>query len=118
MTLKVDEIQNTSGGAVTLTKQSAAKAFHGYGDQAAGALNASSETLNIASYSDTGTGRSRLNLTNAMAVSTTYSIVGSSHAYDYSHYAVSSTQYESGNVNSGGSYADGVTHAVAHGDLA
>ena len=95
-----------------------AKAFHSYGDQAAGALNANSQTLNISTYLDTATGRSRLNITNAMSVSTTYAVIGSTLAYDYSHYGVSSTQYESGNVNSGGSYADGVTNAVIHGDLA
>ena len=95
-----------------------AKAFHGYGDQAAGTLNASSETLNISSYEDTGTGRSRLNISNAMSVSSTYAVIGSTNGYDYSHYGVTSTQYESGVVNSGGSYADGVTNTVIHGDLA
>ena len=93
-----------------------AKAFHGYGDQAAGTLNASSQTLNISSYEDTGTGRSRLNISNAMVGK--YAVIGSSQGYDYSHYGVTSTQYESGVVNSGGSYADGVTHTVIHGDLA
>jgi hypothetical protein len=125
--LKVDELRGiVSAGDITITDGSitmklqagVAKAFHGYGDQSGGILNASSETLNISSYEDTATGRSRLNMTNAMAVSTTYMINGSTQGYDYGHYAVSSTKYESGAVNSGGSYADNVTHAVVHGDLA
>ena len=117
--LNVDTLVAANGtDPVTLTKQSAAKAFHAFGDQSAGALNANSETLNITSYEDTATGRSRLNMTNAMAVSTTYMVNGSTQGYDYSMYAVSSAQYECGNVNSGGSYLDSVTHAVIHGDLA
>jgi len=117
-TFKVDTLQSTTGGAVTLTKQSAAKAFHGYGDQAGGALNANSKTLNISSYEDTATGRSNLNLTNAFDAQVGQMISGSTQAYDYGHYMVSSSKYESGSVNSGGSYADNVTHTVVFGDLA
>ena len=117
--LNVDTIADKAGtGPVGLTKQAAAKAFHAYGDQAGGSLNANSETLNISSYEDTGTGRSRLNMTSAMAVSTTYMVNGSTQIYDYGHYAVNSTKYESGAVSSTGTYYDGVTHAVIHGDLA
>ena len=117
--LNVDTIAAKDGTSpVALTKQAAAKAFHGYGDQSAGALNASSETLNISSYEDTATGRSRLNMTNAMAVSTTYMVNGSTQIYDYGHFAVSSTKYEVGAVNASATYSDGITHAVIHGDLA
>lgn len=125
--LKVDDLRgNTAAGDITITDGSAtmqlqkgvAKAFHGYGDQAAGALNASSETLNISSYDDVGTGVSALNITSAMAVSTVYSVIGSTQAYDYQNYAASSTRYRNGNVGSGGSLADGVTHGVIFGDLA
>ena len=106
------------GSATQNTVNSLAKAFHAYGNQAGGGLDANSETLNISSYEDTGTGRSRLNMTNAMAVSTTYMVNGSSQVYDYGHYAVNSTKYENGSVSSTGTYYDGVTHAVIHGDLA
>ena len=116
-TLKANTIQNTSGGAVTLTKQSAAKAFHGYGDQAGGSLNANSKTINISSYVDSGTGRSRLNITSAFDV-LHQMINGSSQVYDYGHYMVSTSQYECGSVSSTGTYYDGVTHGVVHGDLA
>tara|TARA_Y100000114_G_scaffold139999_1_gene144501 strand:- start:308 stop:694 length:387 start_codon:yes stop_codon:yes gene_type:complete len=95
-----------------------AKAFHGFGDQASGALNGNSKTLNISSYEDTGTGRSRLNMTNAMSVALGYMVVGSTQTYTYGVFAVTASQYEVGAVNSGGSYADGTTHAVVMGDLA
>jgi len=117
--LNVDTIADKAGtGPVSLTKQAAAKAFHGYGDQSAGALHANSETFNIASYVDTATGRSRLNLTNAMASSSKYSVVGSTQGYDYGNYSITSSQYECGNTNSSLNFSDGVTHAVIHGDLA
>ena len=69
-TLKADTIQNTTGGAVTLTKQSAAKVLF--------CMNLSStfltvpnnslstQTLNVSSGTDAGTGLARGNLTNAM----------------------------------------------------
>ena len=63
-TLKADTIQSTSGGAATLTKQSAAKAFCSWGhtNHASGI-----QTFNIASITDTGTGNNFPNLTNNMA---------------------------------------------------
>jgi len=71
-TLKADTIQSTGGGAATLTKQSAAKTlfcmnihasttYHGV---AAGSI--SSQTFNISSGTDAGTGLIRGSLTNAM----------------------------------------------------
>ena len=106
-------------GSVTMKLQAGvAKAFHAYGDQAAGALNANSETLNISSYEDTGTGRSRLNMTNAMAVSTTYMVNGSSQTYEYGNSPVNSSKYECAATDASGTYSDGITHGVILGDLA
>jgi hypothetical protein len=51
-TLKADTIQSTGGGAATLTKQTAAKVFLNF-DQDAPAVEGS---LNITSVTDTGTG--------------------------------------------------------------
>ena len=117
--LNVDTIADKAGtGPVGLTKQSAAKAFHGYGDQAAGALNANSQTLNISSYEDTATGRSTLNMTSAMSVALGYMVVGSTQAYDYGYFANTASQYEAGSVNGAGNFADGTTHALVMGDLA
>jgi len=117
-TLHANTVETSSGGPVTLTNQSAAKAFHGYGDQASGGLNANSKTLNISSYEDTGTGRSRLNIPSAFDAQAGQMINGSTQSYDYGHYMSSSTQYECGSVNASGNHLDGITHAVLHGDLA
>jgi len=63
-TLKADTIQNTSGGAATLTKQSAAKAwinFNGTGTIAA------RDSFNVSSLTDNSTGYYRTNLSSAMS---------------------------------------------------
>ena len=70
-TLKADTIQNTSGGAVTLTKQSAAKVLFSMNLSAITYLTVpnnslSTQTLNVSSGTDAGTGLARGNLTNAM----------------------------------------------------
>ena len=62
-TLKADTIQSTGGGAATLTKQSAAKAWALF-DQVSVALDSS---FNIASTVDDSAGQWRLNFSNAMS---------------------------------------------------
>ena len=109
----------TVGATATQSlEQGLAKAFHGYGDQSAGDLNADLKTLNISSYVDHAAGRSRLNVTSAFDVSNGQAVITATQAYDYGSVMVSTTQYEAASVNSSGNYADGVTHAVLHGDLA
>jgi hypothetical protein len=61
-TLKADTIQSTGGGAATLTKQSAAKAFI-VGTDAAGITN----SLNVGSGTDNGTGNYSYSYVNNMA---------------------------------------------------
>lgn len=53
-TLKADTIQNTSGGAVTLTKQSAAKAWARIDSSS---TMAAQNSLNLSSLTDGGTGQ-------------------------------------------------------------
>jgi hypothetical protein len=70
-TLKADTIQSTSGGAATLTSQAAAKVLFcmnlGGSTLMNVATNAiSTQTLNVSSGTDAGTGLARANLTNAM----------------------------------------------------
>ena len=64
-TLKADTIQSTGGGAATLTKQSAAKAFY------TGDMNTSNtivnDSLNAASVTDGGTGKLTFAITSAMS---------------------------------------------------
>ena len=73
-TLKADTIQNTSGGAATLTKQSAAKAFAQVEADGSAVLT----SLNTSSWSDEGTGDGIQNVTNAFS-SVNYSAIASAH---------------------------------------
>ena len=64
-TLQADTSQSTGGGAATLTKQSAAKAFY------TGDMNTSNtivnDSLNAASVTDGGTGKFTFAITSAMS---------------------------------------------------
>ena len=62
-TLKADTIQSTSGGAATLTKQHAAKAWGSYQMNSSNAIN---NSFNVSSQTDTGTGKSTIAWTNTM----------------------------------------------------
>ena len=64
-TIKVDTVQSSGGGAVTLTKQQAAKAWINFDGTASGA--AARGSFNLASMTDSGTGLYVCNLTNAFA---------------------------------------------------
>jgi hypothetical protein len=71
-TLKADTIQSTGGGAVTLTKQSAAKVI------AVNNVSALlSNTFNVSSLGDNGTGDFTINISSAMG-NVNYSVTGSS----------------------------------------
>ena len=63
-TLKADTIQNTSGGAVTLTQQSAAKAWVNFNGTGTIAVR---DSLNNSSLTDNGTGDYTVTMSNAMA---------------------------------------------------
>ena len=71
-TLKADTIQNTSGGAVTLTKASAAKALFNVTDND----TLVSGGLNVSSLNDRATGRMTISLTNNMSNTTNMSCAG------------------------------------------
>lgn len=72
MTLKVDEIQNTSGGAVTLTKQSAAKAWFSMNEATPVFL----DSFNFSSITDHSTGNKTVSFSSNLA-NTSYSVSGS-----------------------------------------
>jgi len=63
-TLKADTIQNTSGGAATLTKQSAAKMWSDFDGNTSNTVMGS---FNLSSVDDLATGTFRHNLTNSMS---------------------------------------------------
>lgn len=71
-TLKADTIQSTSGGAATLTKQSAAKAWTRQ-DQRSSLTTVSS--FNFSSATDVGTGHVQISFSNNMS-DANYNVVG------------------------------------------
>ncbi len=73
-TLHTNTVETSSGGAVTLTKQSAAKAFAQVEADGSAVLT----SLNTSSWSDEGTGDGVQNLTNAFS-SANYSAIASAH---------------------------------------
>ena len=95
-TLKADTIQNTSGGAATLTKQSAAKAWFNY-DQSANSVR---DSINTSSFSDDSTGDFKANLTSAMS-DANYPAVGST--YDSTTHGVDGVMWLCGHDESGSS---------------
>jgi hypothetical protein len=121
-TLKADTIQNTSGGAVTLTKQSAAKAWGSHDNLASPTLN---ETFNVTSLTDNATGQTAFNLTSAM--STVVNVTGYSVQHTRTTVAVEASAVRgTGNTSStiqtitnvGGSDVDRQRSMTIHGDLA
>jgi len=66
-TVHCNTVQTSSGGPVTLTKQSAAKTFVAYKSTTSTAIY-NSQSLNVSSLSDIGTGKTNVNLTNAHSV--------------------------------------------------
>ena len=125
-TLKADTIVASDGTSpVTLTKQSAAKAWL-YAQQRTATVEAK-DSLNVSSWVDDTTGRSTTNLTNSM-LNTTYNILVSS-SYDATPgtnltgadegWPVSSSQIKQDTFYSSGSYYDcDFVYNIIHGDLA
>lgn len=69
-TIKADTVQNTTGGPVTLTQQSAAKAWANFNGSAFGAR----DSFNQTSFVDNGTGSYKIGFINSMS-NGNYSIV-------------------------------------------
>ena len=103
------------GTATTNLQKGLAKAW--FAQMSAGDQDVNGDTLNYSSYTDPGTGRSQVTVTNAMAA-VNCCVVGSSHLYDYGHYQVSTTEFIYASVNSSGTYTDNTTHGLVFGDLA
>ena len=121
-TLKADTIQNTSGGAVTLTNQSAAKAWIDYKGTDTNAVQAS---FNISSVTDNGTGDYTIILSNSMS-SAEYAIVDGAYRLENSNspsiagfQTPTSSQYIHNHWNSGFGVSDMFrTYSQVMGDLA
>ena len=108
-------IVSSAGGGAATVPEGIAKAW--FAQMSASGQSVNGDTLNYSSYTDPGTGRSQVTVTNAMAA-VNCCVVGSSHIYDYGHYQVSTTEFIFASVNSGGTYTDNTTHGLVLGDLA
>ncbi len=124
--LKVDTVQNRSGGAVTLTNQSAAKAWIDIPTDGA-TIN---DSFNVSTLDDVDTGDRSVNLTSSMG-STNFSVNStvlyahgaSSHGVRNSPVAsktASVINIDTGTTNGSGqfSFEDRPSGMSAHGDLA
>jgi hypothetical protein len=121
-TLKADTIQSTSGGAATLTKQTAAKHFCVFDGTGTAAVD---ESFNNSSLADNGTGQYAVTFTNAfknLHFALTGATVGNDEAFTYiatdaAAKAASTTRFRG--VQYDGSEQDtDVVDIVSHGDLA
>ena len=108
-------IVSSAGGGAATVPEGIAKAW--FAQMSASGQSVNGDSLNYSSYTDPGTGRSQVTVTNAMAA-VNCCVVGSSHIYDYGHYQVSTTEFIFASVNSGGTYTDNTTHGLVFGDLA
>ena len=114
-TLKADTIQNTSGGAATLTKQSAAKAWLDYNQVA----NTTDGSFNVSSVSDDATGRFTYTMVNAMD-SANWSMPYTSNAFvGMINGVLSSTQGKCRSRDAAAADTDATQNCTCnHGDLA
>ena len=128
-TLKADTIQNTSGGAVTLTKQEASRAYNVFEPDVAATI----ASLNISGITDNGTGDFTHTFVSAFGAAKQYTFAGSTGNSSASTAALeyfkpreeavilaSSVRTSTGFVNaSSGSLQDYPNSSFAcHGDLA
>ena len=118
-TLKADTIQSTSGGAATLTKQSAAKAWAVFNTGATSSLDGS---FNTSSLVDNGTGDHTISWTNSFS-GTRYS-GGNVCSNSNVSWAISGTLMTASDVRgksytlANNIYDPDITGIVFHGDLA
>lgn len=120
-TFKVDTLQSTSGGATTLTKQSAAKTWCRFDTDSSTSITGS---FNVSSLTDAATGRTSINLTNAFDA-VTYAVLlgnddGEQVAFHRTGDGNTASQVGAANYNQdGNAYADSdIMSAAMHGDLA
>lgn len=121
-TLKADTIQSTGGGAATLTKQSAAKAWITYKGTS---TNAVMDSLNMSGVVDNGTGDYTMSFTNNMSDGE-YSLTDGAERLENNNSpsvtgfeTTGSSSYIHNHWNSGFSVSDMFrTYSQATGDLA
>ena len=115
-TLKADTIQSTSGGAATLTKQTAAKVACRISQPD----NTFNHSFNASSITDGGTGKHTITFTSAMS-DTNYSGTGAKSAstYNFSISITATNQFILYTRRDDSTYADSSqSNGFAFGDLA
>ena len=88
--LKVDTIQNRSGGAVTLTKQHAVKSW--INQQNDTIQSNTNDSFNVSSAADTATGHSTFTVTNAFSADTFVSVASAGQLTLTDRFAQNSVQ--------------------------
>ena len=88
--LKVDTIQNRSGGAVTLTKQHAVKSW--INQQNDVTQSNTNDSFNVSSAADTATGHSTFTVTNAFSADTFVSVASAGQLTLTDRFAQNSVQ--------------------------
>ena len=123
-TLKADTIQSTSGGAATLTKQTAAKHFCVFDGTGTIAVD---NSFNNASLTDVATGQYTVAVTNAFSsihYAVTGATLGNNEAFNYCATGGGGHEKTSSTANVKLFQYDGAVHdtdtvdLVSHGDLA
>ena len=122
-TIKVDTVQSTGGGAVTLTNQSASKfRVHHSGDSPT-----TNESFNMSTLTDEAAGRYSYAFSNnfntvyftTTAMSTEAGTIGYVTIYYSRNYTRATSSVHLQGIDQGDSYDDGqYTAVVSHGDLA
>ena len=125
-TLKADTVQSTSGGAVTLTKQQASKAWINQDGTATDA--AARDSFNISGVTDTGSGNytnafsnnmSSTNWTSQISANNGTTDVSAAHDYGFAVVDRATSSYRIDIENASNSQTDlSLTDTVVHGDLA
>ena len=115
--LRADTITGSDGTSpVTLTKQSAAKAWLAFATDSSQSITG--DTINISSYADVFTGSSTITVTNAMS-NALYPVQNTATtSYPYHGKALTTTTFSLRTVDHTGNSADGAKNATVHGDLA
>ena len=125
-TLKADTVQSTSGGAVTLTKQQASKAWINQDGTATDA--AARDSFNISGVTDTGSGNytnafsnnmSSTNWTSQISANNGTTDVSSAHDYGFAVVDRATSSYRIDIENASNSNTDlSLVDTVVHGALA
>ena len=118
-TIKVDTVQSSGGGAVTLTKQEGMKARHASSSDGATLYG----SFNVSSLGDTATGKQQINFTNAMTNDDYSAVSGSGNQTNGNIRwilidSLGTSSYQVHSYNTSAALSDTSSSSTVHGDLA